>query len=307
MRVHLPAVFAFLSAAAYVACGASDPSIADQEDGGAGGEGGDGANAGGASNSAAGAQNGGGSKSNPGGGEGGLVEIGGAATAGAGGAGLGGDSGMLGGAAGAGGAGEPLDENAFPSECGVVGDYLTQDGTTGPDTFTSVQLGMNNSKVFARGLEGDDVFEFNNEGQDCLVGGAGDDELSAPGEFASILFGGSGADLFHLRYTSNNGPSVILDMTSEDTIGILKTTFNFLAGDPGATPLDTQVMALAGYEAGTTAIPNGEGAVLVYDPETGGLWLDVDRGMKDLDDTGQLISIANFGDYVFDINDFVIE
>ena len=49
-----------------------------------------------------------------------------------------------------------------------------------------------------------------------------------------------------------------------------------------------------------------EGSSLVFDPNNGELWLDVDAGSKGVDDK-LILTILNHDDYVFDPNDFVIE
>lgn len=307
MRVHLPALLALVSAATYVACGSSDQSKTEQE-GGAAGEGGE-------TTGAGGTQSGGGSKSGGGtnsgvAGEGGAP-TGGVPTTGTGGA-EGGAVSALGGAGGEGGGAEPVDPDAFPASCpGAVSDYFALDGGAEPDTFTGPQLDQTvpdgtYSQVFARGFAGNDTFEYNNAGADCLLGGDGDDDFSLPGEYGSVIVGGAGADVYHLRFEPNNTPSQIVDMSGEDTIGISKAGFDFLAGNPGAAPYDTQLHSVADYEAGTGTVPTGEGAAIVYDPATGGLWLDLDRGMKGQTEV-QLLKIGNAGSYTYDINDFVLE
>ena len=295
MRVHLPAWLALVSAATYVACGSSDPALEAQE-GGAGGEGGEAIGAGGTS-SIAGSKSTGGSNNTVGGEGGAPLTIGGMPAGGIGGADLGEAGGMVGGAGGAG-----PDQPSVPAVCL---ENLTIEGTSGPDTFTNDQLNMNASKVTAIGFEGDDVFEYNYAGQDCLAGGAGDDDLSAPGEYGSYMMGGEGADVFHFTLTGGNTPSIIVDMNAEDTIGFDKTNF-LLTGVVGATPFSTEVMELADYEAGTGTIPIGEGAAIVYDPATGGLWRDTDRGDNTTGAT-QLAIIENHASYTFDLNDFVID
>jgi hypothetical protein len=295
MRVHLPALLALVSATTYVACGSSDPANSDQE-GGAGGEGG-------ALTAPGGTPSTGGSQSNPGGGEGGVpLVVAGMPGGGAGGAAAGGEGGV-----GGGGEGGAAPDDGFPAACpGAIGDYLQIDGTTAPDTFTLAQLSMNDGKVYALGLDGDDVFELDNAGQDCLVGGTGDDDFSIPGESGSVMYGNDGADVYHLEFTSSNAPSVIADMTSEDTIALALQSNTFLYGQAGAVPDATQLFSVADYEAGTGSIPAGEGAAIAYDPATGGLWRDDDRGTKGTN-ASQYVKIGNPGSYTFDINDFVLE
>jgi hypothetical protein len=236
---------ALVSATTYVACGSSDNSLADQE-AGASGEAGD-ANDSGGSKSTAGSSGVAGTKSSAGGdssnggapgapgGEGGL-----AGSSLGGGGGSAGDE-PVGGDAGA--AGAPA-ETGLPAACpGVIADYTLLEGGDEPDTFTSQQL---NGKILARGQGSDDIFE-SNTGQDCLVGGPGDDEFTSASEGVSYFVGGAGADSFHLTVGSNNYTR-IADMTAEDTIGLSKATFAFLAGTPGATPFDTQVFSVAESE-----------------------------------------------------------
>ena len=294
MRVHLSALLALVSVTGYVACGSSDGTRATEE-GGAGGEGGEAIGAGG-SNAVAGSNNTGGSNTNAAGEGGAPIAIGGmpATEAGAGGA----DLGEVGGAGGAG-----PDPSAIPAACL---ENLTIEGTSGPDTFTNDQLNMNNSHVNAIGYEGDDVFEYNYAGQDCLVGGAGDDDLSAPGEYGSYLMGNEGADVFH--FTSQfggNTPSIIVDMSAEDELAFNKTNF-MLAGAVGMVLYAQELASVVDYEAGTGMIPNGEGACIVYDPATGGIWRDTDRG-DNSSGAGKLAVIENHASYVFDPNDFVVE
>jgi hypothetical protein len=304
MRVHLPALIALVSVTTYVACGSSDPSSADQEAGAGGalGEGGEPSSSGG-SEDTAGSKNTAGDSSMAGSSAGPGGEGGGASSAegGAGGVAAGGDA--NGAQAGAGGA---PDEGGLPAACpGVLGDYTQVDGTTGPDTFTSTQL---EGKLLVFGLEGDDVFDRNHSGNDCLVGGPGDDDLTNPGESASYLIGGAGADTFHLVAQTNNYAQ-IADMSAEDTIGLSKTTFTFLGGTAGATVASYQLYSLADYEAGTGSIPAGEGAALVYDPATGGIWQDLDRGVKGSSqaDAAQIATVLNHASYTFDPEDFVLD
>jgi hypothetical protein len=303
MRLHLPALLALVSATSYAACGSSDESRTDHE-AGASGEGGDASHAAGSQNGAgtsnvAGTKNGAGGDSSAAGappalgGEGGVA---GSVLGGAGGA-AGGEP--VGGEAGS--AGAPT-ETGLPAACpGVLGDYTLLEGGVEPDTFTNQQL---NGKVLARGLEGDDLFETNT-GQDCLVGGPGDDDFTSASEGVSYLVGGPGADAFHLAVTANNYTR-IADMTAEDTIGLSKTAFYFLAGTVGGTPYDTQVYSIVGYEAGTGLVPSAEGAAIVYDPATGGLWQDSDRGDNTSGAT-QIATILNAAGYTYDIDDFILD
>ena len=307
MRVHLPALVALVSATTYVACGSSDNSLADQESAGASGEGGDASSSGG-SKSTAGSSNVAGTKNSAGG----DSNNGGAPTAPGGEGGVaGGSLGGGGGSAGdepvggeGGGAGAPA-ETGLPAACpGVIADYTLLEGGDEPDTFTNQQL---NGKVLARGFGSDDIFETN-VGQDCLVGGPGDDDFTSASEGVSYFVGGAGADSFHLAVGSNNYTR-IADMTAEDTIGLSKATFTFLAGTVGATPFDSQVYSVADYEAGTGTVPAGEGATIVYDPATGGLWQDIDRGLKgsSQNDASQIATVLNAAAYTYDIDDFVLD
>jgi hypothetical protein len=304
MRVHLPALLALVSATTYVACGSSDRSAADQE-AGANGEGGDANDSGGSSNRA-GSSNGAGTK-NSGGGDSsnGGAPIAPGGEGGAAGSSRGGSGGeeALGGDAGAAGAAGASSDPTFPELCpGVLADYTRVDGTSGADTFVTAQLA---GKTLVLGLEGDDIFDTNHDGQDCLIGGPGDDDLTNPGENVSYLFGGPGADTFHLIAQLNNY-AFIADMSSEDTIGLSKTTFTFLDGVAGATPSDYQLQAIDNYSSGTGTVPPGEGAAIVYDPVSGELWQDTDRG----DNTSGAVKIAtvvNAAAYTYDIDDFVLD
>jgi hypothetical protein len=296
-------LLALVSATSYVACGSSDESRTDQE-AGANGEGGDGSNSGGSQNSAgssdvAGTNNsGGGDRSNGGapialGGEGG--------TAGSSPGGSGGDQ-PLGGDAGAAGAAGASSDPTFPELCpGVRADYTQVDGSSGADTFATAQLA---GKTLVLGLEGDDIFDRNHDGQDCLVGGPGDDDLTNPGENVSYLFGGPGADTFHLIAQLNNY-AFIADMSSEDTIGLSKATFTFLDGVAGATPSEYQMHSIENYSTGAV-VPNGEGSVIVYDPVSGELWQDLDRGDNSAG-ASKIATIVNAAAYTYSIDDFVLD
>lgn len=297
---------ALVSATTYLACGSSDATKTDQEAGAGGvlGDGGEPSSSSGGSKATAGSKNAAGDSSMAGsstgpGGEGGGSNGGAGSDVG----GAGSSGGDAGAEAGAGGA---PDDGGLPPACpGVLGDYVQLDGTSGPDTFTTEQL---EGTMLVFGLEGDDIFERNHTGGDCLVGGPGDDDLTNPGESASYLIGGAGADTFHLIAQTDNYAR-IADMSAEDSIGLSKTTFTFLAGTTGASAADWQLYSLADYEGGTGSIPNGEGAAIVYDPATGGLWRDLDRGVKGSseNDAAQLATIVNHASYTFDPDDFVLD
>jgi hypothetical protein len=303
MRVHLSAWLALASVATYAACGSSDGTRTDQ-DAGAGGLGEGGETSAGGSTSTAGSKNTAGSTSTAGsknglGGEGGSGADGGSGGASAGEGGTGGDV-PLGGEGGA--AGAPPD-TGLPAACpGVIGDYTVVTGTDGPDTFTAEQQ---TGKALILGLEGDDVIDRDPAGGDCLVAGPGDDDLTNPGEGMSYMIGGAGADTFHLIGQRNNYAQIV-DMSAEDSIGLSKTTFPFLAGTTGDSPFDYQVVTVADYAAGTGLVPNGEGAAIVYDPATGGLYEDLDRGNNTTGAT-QLATILNHGSYTFELTDFVLD
>jgi hypothetical protein len=207
---------------------------------------------------------------------------------------------MVGGEGGA--AGAPPD-SGLPAVCpGVLADYTTVTGTDGPDTFTTEQQ---TNKTLILGLEGDDVIDRNHDGNDCLVAGPGDDDLMNPGEAMSYMIGGPGADTFHLVAQKNNYAQ-IADMSAEDTIGLSRTTFTYLGGATGGTPYDSQLYAIVDYAAGTGMIPNGEGAAIVYDPATGGLYEDMDRGDNSTG-VSQIATVLNHASYTYDITDFVID
>lgn len=303
MRVHLSALIALVSATSYVACGSSDPTDSDQDAGAGGGlaDGGEPSSSGGSKNSA-GSKNTAGDTSPAGASGGPAGEGGGAGEALGGAGGAGGDAAIAGGA-GAGGA--PV-ETGLPAACpGVLADYTQLDGTTGADTFMTAQLSGN---VLAFGLEGDDVFERDGNGGDCLVGGPGDDDLTNPGESASYLIGGSGADTFHLSNLGNNY-TFIVDMSADDSIGLSKTNYSFLVGTAGDPPPDWQVLEIVDYEAGTGSVPAAETAAIVYDPATGGIWRDLDRGLKGSSqgDATQIATIVNHASYTFNLDDFVLD
>jgi hypothetical protein len=306
MRVRFPALLALASVTTYVACGASDPSKAAQEEG-AGGEAGDSTSAGGKS-SAAGSQNGGGSLNNPGG-QGGT-DSGTGATAGNVDGGTGNEAGAGGvvgsaGDAGAGAGGETgTDTSTLPTACpGVIADYTTLVGSAADDAFTGPDV---NGKKLIFGLEGADTFPAEHGGDDCLVGGAGDDDFTNSDEFANYYVGGPGADVYHISTTGNYVR--IADMEPADELSLKQTSFAFLTGAAGDTVNANQIHAIPGYS--TTGTPSGvvEASSLVYDPTTGELWLDADGGIKgsSLDDR-QILTILNHQGYTFDIDDFVLE
>jgi len=303
MRAHLPCLLALVSATTYVACGSSDPSRAEQ-DGGAGGEAGDHPSSGG-SQASGGSVNSGGTV-NSSAGEGGALG-GMPGSGGSGGADVsGGDTSMIGGAAGAGGAaGLPdLPDDQFPAICpGVIGDYTRVDGTTDDDAFTATQQ-IGKALIF--GLAGNDTFDKDLDGTDCLIGGAGDDDFTAAGESTSYLVGGSGADTFHIGGFSFS--SVIADMRPDegDVIGLNLTNYA-LTGQAGDTPSATELVEVVDYEAGTGVVPAGTGGALVYDPATGSLWRDFNRGTKGDGSAQQVAKIVNYASYTFDLNDFVLD
>jgi hypothetical protein len=302
MRIHLPALIALASATTYAACGSSDASKALQE-GGAGGEAGETAGSGGSNNAAAGSKNGGGSANNVAGQAG--ENSSGGQTTGQGGA-SGGDSGMLGGAsgtdaAGAGGSGETPGDMSLPAACpGVLADYTLLVGTSGDDAFTTQDVG---GKKLIFGLEGMDSFPKEHGGEDCIVGGPGDDDFTNSDEFANYYFGGGGADTYHIDTTGNYVR--IADMASGDVIALSKVTFTFLTGASGDVPQSTQVLAVPGYSTGTSS-GVVEVSSIIYDPTSGELWLDTDGGVKGVNDK-QILTIVNKDGYTFDIDDFELE
>src|SRR5258706_8047127 len=102
----------------------------------------------------------------------GPCDCGGAPVGGQGGAAAGAGS-MLGGAAGAdmasaGAGGEmPLDMS-LPAACpGAIEDYTLKVGTDGADHYLVADL---NGKNLVFGLGGNDVFDYDYAGQDCLIG-----------------------------------------------------------------------------------------------------------------------------------------
>jgi hypothetical protein len=216
---------------------------------------------------------------------------------------LGGAGSDTAGAGGAGGAGgEAAVDMSLPAACpGVIGDYTLKVGTENADHYLVADL---DGQQLVFGLGGDDVFDFDYAGQDCLLGGPGDDEFTSSGEFASYFFGGPGADVFHL--TNAYGYFNVADMEAGDTITLSQTPFNFLIGQSGSTPDPTAVVSVAGYATGAASAPNGEGGVLVYDPNDGSLWRDTDRGDKTTG-ANKVGTILNYSTYTFDINDFEIE
>jgi hypothetical protein len=298
MRVHLPALIALVSATTYVACGSSDPSKAQQA-GGEGGAGGEAPSSAGKSNTA-GSQNGGGSKNNAG--EAGMTSGGvpanaGAAGSEAGGAGAAGES--AGGMSSAGGA--PPDGVSLPTACpGPASGYTLVTGTATDDHFLAADV-SGTKLVF--GLDGADIFDLEHGGNDCLVGGPGDDDFTNPDEFANYYVGGPGADTYHISTTGNFVR--IADMEPDDEIRLSQTKFTFLAGAAGDTVSDTQLILVPGYSLGASS-GVVEASSLVFDSSEGELWLDVDGGAKGVNDR-LILTILNHDDYNFDPDDFVIE
>lgn len=303
MRVHLPALLALASATTYVACGSSDAAKAVPEAAGAGGEGGESTSSSGGSSNVAGSKNGGGSANMVGGQAG--ESSGGAATSGQGGA-SGGDSGMLGGAAGAettGAGGEGPVDMSLPAACpGVLADYTLLVGTDGDDVFTTQDVG---GKKLIFGLDGMDTYPKEHGGDDCIVGGPGDDDFTNSDEFANYYFGGAGADTYHIDTTGNYVQ--IADLEHGDIIALNQVKFAFLTGNAGDIPSSTQVFAVPGYSTGTTSGVI-EGSSIVYDPNSGELWLDYDGGVKGSSvNDKQILTVLNKDSYTFDVDDFELE
>jgi hypothetical protein len=297
-----------VSVTAYVGCGSSDGSRAEQ-DGGAGGEGGEAPTSAGGKNNVAGSQNSGGN-ANQAGGQGGDLGAAGSSAAGAGGA-AGGMStggvnagGEANGAAGnAGAGGDTGDAFAVPAACPVPQEGFVQVvGTEEADTFLLADV---SGKKLIFGLGGDDIFPHEHGGDDCLVGGPGNDDFSNSDEFANYYVGGPDADTYHIDTTGNYVR--ITDMAAGDTISLSVATFAFLTGTIGEPPNSLQVKAVAGYSTGT---PSGvtEGGSIVYDPSTGELWQDFDGGIKGSSvNDKQILTILNKDGYQFDVNDFLLE
>lgn len=301
-----------VSVATYVACGSNDDTRTAQEAGAGGlGEGG-GDPSGGGSKSTAGSKNNGGNLNVAGADVGGAAGESGAGasaggTAGSGGAageGGGSSGGEAGASGGAGGAPE-VPDFTFPAACpGPAESYTTLTGTSEDDMFTTLQL---DGKVLAFGSSGNDDFGMSYGGDDCLVGGPGDDNFSSSNEGGTTTFvGGSGVDTFHIEY--NNDYIRIADMESGDKIALNVETFQFLTGNSGDVPAVAQVVSVPDYSAGT-GMATAEASCIVYDPKTGELWRDTDGYTKGSSpyDAQRLGQIINFASYTFDLNDFELD
>ena len=312
MRVRLPALIAVISAAAYVACGSDDGSKTLQA-GGEGGEGGDPTQNQAGKNATAGSQNNLGGDAGQGGagsgGSAGMVGDAGAPLGGQGGAsGSAGAGGSRAGSDGEGGNGgmggdATTDPLVKPAACpSPVNGYTQLVGTEAADTFTADNV---SGQKLIFGLGGDDVFPTEHGGDDCLVGGPGNDDFTNSDEFANYYVGGAGADTYHINTTGNY--LRIADMEAGDTIALSLAKFQFLAGVPGETPSVNNVRSVPGYSTGT---PSGvsEGSSIVYDPTSGELWLDWDGGTKGSSvNDAQILTILNKDGYQFSIDDFEID
>lgn len=301
MRVQVSALLALVSAAAYVACGSNDNTRIERA-AGAGGQGDAGAagehNTLGGSQNNAGTLNMGGEAGTPAGGVGGE-QLGGA-----------GGSDVVGGAAGAGGeaqGGAPATDltpaDGLPKECpGSLDMYTLKDGTSGVDQYLQADL---NGRILAFGEAGNDVFGEDYAGDDCLIGGPGDDQFTSSGEANSYFFGGTGADTYHVIW--KYGYLHIADMEAADTIALSKDEFPFLTGNVGEHLAAGQLVSVAGY--GTGADSGTNLATLVYDPSTGELYQDLDGGKLEpkMPDDRVVGHILNYGTYKFDPNDFVLD
>jgi hypothetical protein len=287
-----------VSSATYGACGSSDQLKGEPEGGAAGAsEGGEpsstsagGTKSGGTGAVAAGAPNGLA-------GEGGAgVELGGAPQGGVG---------ASAGAAGAdnlgGAGGEPdLPTDTLPSACpGTLSQYTTLLGTNGDDVFTSSDV---SGQKLIFGLDGADSFPTEHGGQDCLVGGRGNDDFTNSDEFVNYYYGGSGDDTYHVNTAGNY--LRIADFELGDRIALDQAAFP-LTGAPGDTPSPIQVLSVPGFSMGTST--NSEASVIVYDPNSGELWRDVGGGTKDDGSAAVILTILNKDTYVFDVDDFFIE
>jgi hypothetical protein len=245
----------------------------------------------------AGSQNNGGSQ-NTAAGQGGDVSGGGNSA----GAALGGESAGGAAMAGASGEGGASPDVSLPAACpGVLEDYMQVTGTTDNDTYVTEQLA---GKQLVLGLAGDDIFGKSSDGLDCLVGGDGEDDFSSSIEQATYFVGGAGADTYHID--SANNYVHIGDMESVDTIGLSQATFTFLGGAPGDVPSQFQVVSSAGYATGTVD-GCGEGSCIVYDPDTGELWRDMDGYKKGATDATVVGTIVNHDSYIFSLDDFIID
>lgn len=304
--MRLPTLVVLLSSAAYAAaCGSSDESKAEPDGGAAGAtDGGESPSVGGSQN-AAGTRNAGGSPSASAGegndGEGGASGHGAAAGVGAGGEPSPDAAGGMDASGGMGAGGESNSSlDVLPEACpGAFADYTRLVGTDGDDTFTTPDV---NGQKLIFGLDGVDTFPAEHGGQDCLVGGPGNDDFTNSDEFANYYYGGSGDDTYHVDTAGNFVH--IADFAAGDRIALSLATYP-LTGTPGEPASSAQVVSVPGFSSGTSTA--SEATVIVYDPETGELWRDVGGGTKDDGSAAVILTIVNKSSYVFDINDFIVE
>lgn len=149
-----------------------------------------------------------------------------------------------------------------PPECGPASDYDTPYfGGAGPDTLNELSTAPA-SVYFAYG-DDDDLRAYCNAS--CMVAGDGDDRLEFgnddPEAGANIGVGGAGNDLWVIDHPSV--PPTLADVESGETIGFLAIgTFepDFLEIIPGFSG-DFSIL---------------QSAHVVYDPNTGNLWVDED-------------------------------
>jgi hypothetical protein len=153
------------------------------------------------------------------------------------------------------------------------------------------------------GLAGEDTFPKEHGGDDCIVGGNGDDGFTNSDEFVNYYVGGPGADVYHVDTAGNFVR--IADFSGEDTISLKQTFFTFLVGNAGAPVNSAQLKSVPGYSTGTSA-GAFEGTALIYDPSSGELWRDSDSGDNTTSAT-KVLTVLNKDGYVFDLADFVIE
>lgn len=300
MRLRLPTLVILLSAAAYAAaCGSNDETKAEPDAAAGASDGGESPSDGG-SQSAGGAHDVGGGPSAAGGQGGQIAEAGTAGDGASGGVSLGGDTSGSGGQSGAAGASNPSELDLLPEACpGAFADYTRLLGTDDDDGFTTQDV---SGQKLIFGLDGADTFPAEHGGQDCLVGGPGNDDFTNSDEFVNYYYGGSGDDTYHVDTAGNFVR--IADFAAGDQIALSSATYP-LAGTPGEPPSPAQVVSIPGFSSGTSTA--SEATVMVYDPDTGELWRDVGGGTKDDGSAAVILTIVNKSSYVFDINDFVVE
>ncbi len=197
------------------------------------------------------------------------------------------------GSGGLGGAPNPGGDVCFnyPAACGDITNFELTLGTDAGETLSA--SGPANLVV---GLGGDDTLP-SDYGDDCYVGGPGDDRLAQSFEYSThIMMGGPGSDTFALVHPFQNEVTIV-DMEADDTVALNWTNFARAAGTAGA-PLGNAIEAIEAFNAGE---PSTASTRIIYDPTDGELW------WEDGEVSHHFATIENHENYEFDPADFVWE